>query len=103
MKFIIIFLTELLVYMVGFLVGKIAVKDESLKYYRQAAESEIKAARVNMVIRSYRNQLLREETRIRALPKEKQEENALKYIEVKAKLELIRKIEEDVANEMQEI
>ena len=30
MKFIIIFLTELLVYMVGFLVGKIAVKDESL-------------------------------------------------------------------------
>ncbi len=100
MKFIIIFLTELLVYMVGFLVGKIAVKDESLKYYRQAAESEIKAARVNMVIRSYRNQLLREETRIRALPKEKQEENALKYIEVKAKLELIRKIEEDVANEM---
>lgn len=100
MKFIIIFLTELLVYMVGFLVGKIAVKDESLKYYRQAAESEIKAARVNMVIRSYRNQLLREETRIRALPKEKQEENALKYIEVKAKLKLIRKIEEDVANEM---
>lgn len=100
MKFIIIFLTELLVYMVGFLVGKIAVKDESLKYYRQAAESKIKAARVNMVIRSYRNQLLREETRIRALPKEKQEENALKYIEVKAKLELIRKIEEDVANEM---
>ena len=100
MKFIIIFLTELLVYMVGFLVGKIAVKDESLKYYRQAAESEIKAARVNMVIRSYRNQLLREETRIRALPKEKQEANALKYIEVKAKLELIRKIEEDVANEM---
>ena len=100
MKFIIIFLTELLVQMVGFLVGKIAVKDESLKYYRQAAESEIKAARVNMVIRSYRNQLLREETRIRALPKEKQEENALKYIEVKAKLELIRKIEEDVANEM---
>lgn len=100
MKFIIIFLTELLVYMVGFLVGKIAVKDESLKYYRQAAESEIKAARVNMVIRSYRNQLLREETRMRALPKEKQEENALKYIEVKAKLELIRKIEEDVANEM---
>lgn len=100
MKFIIIFLTELLVYMVGFLVGKIAVKDESLKYYRQAAESEIKAARVNMVIRSNRNQLLREETRIRALPKEKQEENALKYIEVKAKLELIRKIEEDVANEM---
>lgn len=100
MKFIIIFLTELLVYMVGFLVGKIAVKDKSLKYYRQAAESEIKAARVNMVIRSYRNQLLREETRIRALPKEKQEENALKYIEVKAKLELIRKIEEDVANEM---
>ena len=100
MKFIIIFLTELLVYMVGFLVGKIAVKDESLKYYRQASESEIKAARVNMVIRSYRNQLLREETRIRALPKEKQEENALKYIEVKAKLELIRKIEEDVANEM---
>ena len=103
MKFIIIFLTELLVYMVGFLVGKIAVKDESLKYYRQAAESEIKAARVNMVIRSYRNQLLREETRIRALPKEKQEENALKYIDVKAQLELIRKIEEDVANEMQEI
>ena len=100
MKFIIIFLTELLVYMVGFLVGKIAVKDESLKYYRQAAESEIKAARVNMVIRSYRNQLLREETRICALPKEKQEENALKYIEVKAKLELIRKIEEEVANEM---
>ena len=100
MKFIIIFLPELLVYMVGLLVGKIAVKDESLKYYRQAAESEIKAARVNMVIRSYRNQLLREETRIRALPKEKQEENALKYIEVKAKLELIRKIEEDVANEM---
>ena len=103
MKLIIILLTELLVYMVGFLVGKIAVKDESLKYYRQAAESEIKAARVNMVIRSYRNQLLREETRIRALPKEKQEENALKYIDVKAKLELIRKIEEDVANEMQEI
>lgn len=100
MKFIIILLTELLVYMVGFLVGKTAVKDESLKYYRQAAESEIKAARINMVIRSYRNQLLREETRIRVLPKEKQEENALKYIEVKAKLELIRKIEEDVANEL---
>ena len=39
MKFIIIFLTELLVYMVGFLVGTIAVKDESLKYYREAAIS----------------------------------------------------------------
>lgn len=103
MKLIIILLTELLVYMVGFLIGKIEVTEESLKYHRQAAESEIKAARVNMVIRSYRNQLLREETRIRALPKEKQEENALKYIDVKAKLELIRKIEEDVANEMQEI
>lgn len=103
MKLIIILLTELLVYMVGFLIGKIAVTEESLKYHRQVAESEIKAARVNMVIRSYRNQLLREETRIRALPKEKQEENALKYIDVKAKLELIRKIEEDVANEMQEI
>lgn len=103
MKLIIILLTELLVYMVGFLIGKIAVTEESLKYHIQAAESEIKAARVNMVIRSYRNQLLREETRIRALPKEKQEENALKYIDVKAKLELIRKIEEDVANEMQEI
>lgn len=103
MKLIIILLAELLVYMVGFLIGKIAVTEESLKYHRQAAESEIKAARVNMVIRSYRNQLLREETRIRALPKEKQEENALKYIDVKAKLELIRKIEEDVANEMQEI
>lgn len=99
MKLIIILLT----YMVGFLIGKIAVTEESLKYRRQAAESEIKAARVNMVIRSYRNQLLREETQIRVLPKEKQEENALKYIDVKAKLELIRKIEEDVANEMQEI
>ena len=53
-----------------------------------------------MVIRSYRNQLLREETKIRALSKSKQEMNALNYIDVKAKLELIRKIEEDVANEM---
>lgn len=103
MKFIIIFLIELLVYFVGFLVGKLAIKDELLKYRSQAVESEIKAARVNMVIRSYRNRLLREETRISSLPKEKQEENALKYIDVKAKLELIRKIEEDVANEMQEI
>ena len=100
MKFIIILLTELLVYMVGFLIGKVTVKDESLKSRKQAVESEIKAARVNMVIRSYRNQLLREETKIRALPKEKQEANALNYIDVKAKLELIRQIEEDVANEM---
>ena len=103
MKLIIIFLTELLVYMVGFLVGKIAVKDESLKSHQLAAASEIKVAKINMIIRSYRNQLLREETRMKALPKEKQEENALKYIDVKAKLELIRKIEEDVAHEMQEI
>lgn len=103
MKLIIIFLTELLVYMVGFLVGKMSVKDESLKSHQLAAASEIKVAKINMIIRSYRNQLLREETRMKALPKEKQEANALKYVDVKAKLELIRKIEEDVAHEMQEI
>lgn len=100
MKLIIIFLTELLVYLVGFLVGKITVKDEALKYKSNAAEYEIKAAKINMIIRAYRNQLLREETQLRALPKEKQEKNALKYIDNKAKLELIRQIEEDVAHEM---
>lgn len=103
MKLFIIFLTEFLVYMVGFLCGKQANNNESHKYHQEAAKSEIKAARVNMVIRSYRNQLLREETRMRALPKSKQNENALEYLDIKAKLDLIRKIEEDVAHEMQEI
>ena len=94
------FLVGILVCILGFLLGKKSANDEILKYYQQSVESEIKAARVNMVIRSYRNQLLREETKIRALSKSKQEMNALNYIDVKAKLELIRKIEEDVANEM---
>lgn len=94
------FLVGILVCVLGFLLGKKSANDEILKYRQQSVESEIKAARVNMVIRSYRNQLLREETRLRALPEEKQNNNALEYIDNKAKLQLIRQIEEDVANEM---
>ena len=66
------FLIGILVCILGFLLGKKSANDEILKYYQQSVESEKKAARVNMVIRSYRNQLLREETKIRALSKSKQ-------------------------------
>lgn len=103
MKYIAAFIVLMFEYWTGFIMAKRKYEKQTLIFREKSVESEIKAARVNMVIRAYRNQLLREETKLRALPKDKQEKNALKYINVKAKLQLIRQIEEDVAHEMQEI
>lgn len=103
MKNIAAFIVLMFEYWTGFVMAKRKYEKQTLIFREKSVESEIKAARVNMVIRSYRNQLLREETKLSELPKAEQEENALKYINVKAKLQLIRQIEEDVAHEMQEI
>ena len=44
--------------------------------------------------------LLREEERLKALPKEEQKNNTVNYVDVKAKLKLIRQIEGEIANEV---
>lgn len=93
----------LLFYFIGYLVGKLCSDEKVERYQQSAAKAEIKAARVSMVIRAYRNQLYRKETELKSLPKSKQNLKGFDYIDVKSKLEIVRKIEEDVANEMQEI
>ena len=56
-----------------------------------------------MIIRSTRNKLMAEETKMKMIPKEEQKNNCKNYIDIKAKLQIIREIEEEIANEMQEI
>lgn len=90
-------------YYSGYLTGKLCSLEKANRYQQSAAKAEIKAARVSMVIRSYRNQLYRKETELKSLPKSKQNLKGFDYMDVKSKLEIVRKIEEDVANEMQEI
>ena len=84
-------------YVLGFLLGK---NDGYKEMKDLAVSSQIKCERLKMIIRAHRNMLLREETRLKALPKEDQKHNAIEYVDVKAKLKLIRKIEEDISNEM---
>lgn len=91
---------SLLTYIIGYLVGKLASEKRIKESLQNAAKSEIKAARIFMVIRAYRNQLYRKETELKSLPKSKQNLKGFDYIDVKSKLEIVRKIEEDVANEM---
>ena len=78
-------------YFLGFLIGK----NDGYKEMRDLSVSnQIKCEKLKMIIRAHRNMLLREETRLKALSKEEQKQNAIEFIDVKAK------IEEDISNEM---
>ena len=90
----------LLFYFIGYLVGKLCSEEKVNIYHQSATKSEIKAARIDMIIRMHRNELFRKETELREAAKSRQDLNSFDYIDTKSKLEIIRKIEEEVANEM---
>ena len=85
-------------YTLGFVLGK----NEGYKEMKDLAiNNQIKCERLKMIVRAHRNMLLREETNFQELPKEKQKKDySLKCLDIKSKLEIIRKIEEDISNEM---
>ena len=96
---IIIYITivGLIFYILGFFIGQ----NDAFKQTKDLLVSnQIKYARLKMIIKSHRNMLLREEERLKALPKEEQKNNTVNYVDVKAKLKLIRQIEGEIANEV---
>lgn len=100
MKFILGSLIYLLVLLLGFMLGKQEKENRYSDMVNKLKSSEIKVAKINMIIRAFRNEILREETVMRALPKELQEANAFKYATVKGKVKLIKEIEEEISHEM---
>lgn len=98
-----IVIVSFLFYFIGYLVGKLCLEKQVNIIQQSATASEIKAARISMVIRSYRNELYRKETELKMSARNKQDLKSFDYLDIKSKLEIVRKIEEDVANEMQEI
>lgn len=92
----------LIVCFVGYLIGESTLKDRIIDYQQKAVSSEIKASRIEMVIRSYRNQLYRRETELKATAtSSKQDSKELENVQ--SQLKIVRQIEEDVQNEMQKI
>jgi len=99
MKFIFLIILILLCVIFGYYLGK-----NYSEYYKKLLQQErIKRTKINMIIRSTRNKLMAEETKMKMIPKDEQKNNCKNYIDIKAKLQIIREIEEEIANEMQEI
>lgn len=94
---------SLLTYIIGYLVGKIVSEKRVKESLQNAIASDIKAAKIGIIIRTHRNQLYRRETEIKSDAKSSGFFRDSDYADIKSKLEIVRIIEEDVANEMQEI
>lgn len=90
----------LLTYIIGYLVGKLASEKRVKESLQNAIASDIKATKIGIIIRTYRNQLYRKETEIKASAKSRQDLSSSGYADIKSKLEIVRIIEEEVANEM---
>jgi len=91
---------NILFYLIGYLVCKISTEEKINKYQKVTMMSGIKVAKIKMIIRTYRNGLYREETKLKSLAKTRQDLKSFDYMDVKSKLEVVRKIEEDIANEV---
>lgn len=91
---------SLLTYIIGYLVGKIVSEKRVKESLQNAIASDIKVAKIGIIIRTHRNQLYRRETEIKSDAKSRELFRDSDYADIKSKLEIVRIIEEEITNEM---
>lgn len=87
-------------YLLGFLVAKVNAPKQVVILKQETIKAKIRATNIRNVVKRHRNRLLAKETRLSELHSEGKEASLIEYTEVKAQLKLIRKIEEEMADEM---
>ncbi|MCX4365080.1 MAG: hypothetical protein OSJ70_04845 [Bacilli bacterium] len=100
MKIIAYIIFAFIFYFLGFLVAKVNAPKQVVRLKQETIKSKIRVTNIKNIIRTYRNDLLGKETWLRQLHEEGKDVSLVKYIEAEAQVKLIRKIEEEISNEM---